>query len=127
MEQAHAFAMVKSNMENGLKNYKKELAEATHAKKVSEESLAQADKDLASTKAALKDDTHYVQDLNQRCMMEAQEWEVLHRDSVAELTALDSAKAILLKKFGAFIQAKSGQRLRLRMANTDDAKTPHSV
>jgi chromosome segregation ATPase len=56
-------------------------------------------------------------------MMEAQEWEVLHRDSVAELTALDSAKAILLKKFGAFIQAKSGQRLRLRMANTDDAKT----
>jgi len=123
MEQAHAFAMVKSNMENGLKNYKKELAEATHAKKVSEESLAQADKDLASTKAALKDDTHYVQDLNQRCMMEAQEWEVLHRDSVAELTALDSAKAILLKKFGAFIQAKSGQRLRLRMANTDDAKT----
>jgi len=122
MEKAHAFAMVKSNMEDGLKNFNKELAQATYAKKVSAEALAQAGKDLASTKAALKDDTHFVQDLNQRCLIEAQEWEVLHRDSVAELTALDSAKAILTKKFGALIQSRANQRLKLRWANADDAK-----
>jgi len=120
MENAHAFAMVRSNMENSLNSFKRELDESTYAKKVSAEALAQAEKDLGATKAALKDDTRFVQDLHQRCMIKAQEWEVLHRDSVAELTALDSAKAILTKKFGAFIQSHSDQRLKLRAASSDD-------
>jgi len=123
MENGHAFAMVKGNLENELKSRRQELAEATHAKQVSAEALAQADKDLASTKAAFQDDTHYVQDLHKKCMFDAQEWEVMYRDTVAELTALDKAKAILSKKFGALIQARSHQRLKLRASNADDAKT----
>jgi len=123
MESAHAFAMVKNGMENELKNFNKGLAETTYAKQVSSQALAQADKDLASTKTALKDDSHYVHDLKHSCMMKAQEWEVLHRDSVAELTALGSAKAILSKKFGVLIQSRVGQRLSLRATNNDDAKT----
>jgi len=78
---------------------------------------------LGSTKTALKDDSHYVHDLKHSCMMKSQEWEVLHRDSVAELTALGSAKAILSKKFGVLIQSRVGQRLSLRAAQNDDAKT----
>jgi len=123
MEKGHAFAMVRGDLENELKSRQKELAEATHAKQVSAEALAQADKDLASTKAALKDDSHYVQDLHKKCMFEAQEWEVTNRDSVAELTALDKAKAILSKKFGALIQSRSHQRLKLHLSTKDDAKT----
>jgi len=123
MENGHAFAMVRSNMENNLKSLNRELAETTHAKQVSTEALAGAERDLAAAKAALKDDTHFVQDLHQRCMIEAQDWEVLHRDSVAELTALDKAKAILSKKFGALLQSHTTQRLKLRAASAnDDAK-----
>jgi chromosome segregation ATPase len=121
---AHSFAMVKADLENELKSRQEELAKATHAKQVSTEALAQADKDLASTKAALKDDTHFVQDLHKKCMLEAQEWEITHRDSVAELTALDSAKAILSKKFAAsLLQTRSTQRLKLRLSSTGDAKS----
>jgi len=57
-------------------------------------------------------------------MLEAQEWEITHRDSVAELTALDSAKAILSKKFAAaLLETRSTQRLKLRSSNNDDAKS----
>jgi len=124
MGKAQSFAMVKADLENELKNFQDELAKATHAKQVSTEALAQADKDLASTKTALKDDTHFVRDLHKKCMLEAQEWEITHRDSVAELTALDSAKAILSKKFAAsLLQTRSTQRLKLRSSSTDDAKS----
>jgi len=50
-------------------------------------------------------------------MTESQEWEVLHRDTVAELMALDSAKAILSKKFESLPQSSTSQRLQLRSKN----------
>jgi len=124
MGKAQSFAMVKADLENELKSRQEELAKATHAKQVSTEALAQADKDLASAKSVLKDDTHFLHDLHKNCMLEAQEWEITHKDSVAELTALDSAKAILSKKFAAsLLETRSTQRLKLRSSNTDDAKS----
>jgi len=123
MEGSHAFSMLKNGMDNELNNFNQQLAETTHARQVSTQARAQAGKDLATTTAGLKDDSHYVQDLKHECMMKSQEWEVMHRDSVAELTALGSAKAILSKKFGVLLQSRTDQRLTLQLANNDDAKT----
>merc|ERR1719310_2431231 len=115
MEAAHAHAMVKQGMESEVKSLTEELAESTHAKAVATEADAVATKDLAAAKKGLQSDETYTRNLMHECMLKSQEWEVLHRDTVAELTALDKAKAILTKKF-ALVQASSTQRLKVRSA-----------
>merc|ERR1719183_2440957 len=111
--------LLKQGLENEIANSKKEMAESTNRKAGSAQALAGAQGDLATEKKGLSEDTSYLSDLKRDCQTRAQEFEVETRDNQAELTALGKAKAILLKKFAAFVQ--TGTKAKAR-DESDDAK-----
>merc|ERR1719305_1612330 len=95
------------------------MSESTNRKASTAQALAVAQGDLATEKKGLSEDSSYLSDLKRDCQTRAQEFEVETRDNQAELTALGKAKAILLKKFAAFVQ--TGTKAKARDEN-DDAK-----
>jgi len=125
MQSNHQHMLLKQGLDSEIKSTNNELAENTHGKQISTQSLAQAEKDLGIAKRALADDTAYVAELKRECMGKAQTWEVNHRDGLAELKALSSAKAILTKKFkAAFIESKVSLKLKASISSQgDDSKT----
>jgi len=125
MGKAQAHAMLKQSLENEIKSFKEELAEATQGKQVAAETAAQAEKDLAVEKKGLAGDSAYTHDLKRDCMVKSQEWEVNHRDSQAELKALSTAKGILAKKFAVFVQTTAKHKLQFKVplrSNGDSSK-----
>merc|ERR1719456_706644 len=80
------------------------MSQSTNNKAAAGQSLADAEGDLAVEQKGLAEDTSYVRDLKRDCQSRAGEFEVETKDNQAELTALGKAKAILLKKFAAFVQ-----------------------
>merc|ERR1719473_675283 len=114
--------MLKQGLGNQIANSKKEMSESTQKKASTQQALAQAEKDLAVEKKGLSEDEAYLRELKRDCQTRAAEFEVEANDNKAELTALESAKAILLKKFAAFVQ--TGAKVATRMASEveDDAK-----
>jgi len=111
--------LLKQGLENEIANSKKEMGESTNRKASTAQALAGAQGDLATEQKGLAEDTSYLSDLKRDCQTRAQEFEVETRDNQAELTALGKAKAILLKKFAAFVQ--TGTKAKARDEN-DDAK-----
>merc|ERR1719502_1951615 len=108
--------MLKQGLENEIKNMKQEKDESTSKSASTAAALAQAEKDIAVEKKGLAEDEAYLRDLKRDCQSRAGEFEVEAKDNQAELKALEAAKAILLKKFAAFVQ------VRARVAVSDDAK-----
>merc|ERR1719230_1266935 len=117
-------AMLKQGLENEIKNMNQEKDESTSKSASTAAALAQAEKDLATEKKSLAEDETYLRDLKRDCQGRASEFEVEAKDNQAELKALEAAKAILLKKFAAFVQtsAKARARVTVRDDDNDDAK-----
>merc|ERR1719375_366478 len=117
-------AMLKQGLENEIENMKQEKGESTSKSASTAAALAQAEKDLATEKKSLAEDETYLRDLKRDCQSRATDFEVEARDNQAELKALEAAKAILLKKFAAFVQtsAKARARVTVRDDDNDDAK-----
>merc|ERR1719443_1377886 len=113
-------AMLKQGLENEIKNMKKEKDESTSKSASTAAALAQAEKDIAVEKNGLAEDEKYLRDLKRDCQSRAGDFEVEAKDNQAELKALEAAKAILLKKFAAFVQVRS--RVAVRDDVSDDAK-----
>merc|ERR1719326_1191874 len=97
----HSYAMLKQGLENEVAGMKKEKDESTKKSAEAAATAAQAEEDLALEKKGLSEDTTYLRELKRDCQTRASEFEVMARDSKAELTALSKAKAILQKKFAA--------------------------
>merc|ERR1719478_1101623 len=113
-------AMLKQGLENEIKNMNKEKDESTSKSASTAQALAQAEKDIAVEKQGLAEDEKYLRDLKRDCQSRAGEFEVEAKDNQAELKALEAAKAILLKKFAAFVQVRA--RVAVRDDVSDDAK-----
>merc|ERR1719428_2674889 len=117
-------AMLKQGLENEIKSMKQEKDESTSKSASTAAALAQAEKDLAIEKKSLAEDESYLRDLKRDCQSRAEGFEVEAKDNQAELKALEAAKAILLKKFSAFVQTSAKARARAAAGDsvTDDAK-----
>jgi len=113
-------AMLKQGLENEIKNLNKEKDESTSKSASTAQALAQAEKDIAVEKQGLAEDEKYLRDLKRDCQSRAGEFEVEAKDNQAELKALEAAKAILLKKFAAFVQVRA--RVAVRDDVSEDAK-----
>jgi len=113
-------AMLKQGLENEIKNMKKEKDESTSKSASTAAALAQAEKDIAVEKGGLAEDEKYLRDLKRDCQSRAGDFEVEAKDNQAELKALEAAKAILLKKFAAFVQVRA--RVAVRDDVSDNAK-----
>merc|ERR1719446_369664 len=112
-------ALLKQGLENEIKNMKQEKDESTTKSASTAQGLAQAEKDLATEKSGLAEDESYLRDLKRDCQSAASQFEVEAKDNQAELKALGAAKAILLKKFAAFVE--TGSKTRASVAMRDDA------
>merc|ERR1719443_595497 len=117
-------ALLKQGLENEIKTMKKEKDESTTKSASTAQSLAQAEKDLATEKGGLAEDESYLRDLKRDCQSAAGQFEVEAKDNQAELKALGAAKAILLKKFAALVETGSKTRARTSVPDdvNDDAK-----
>merc|ERR1719446_2052731 len=113
-------AMLKQGLENEIKNLNKEKDESTSKSASTAAALAQAEKDIAVEKNGLAEDEKYLRDLKRDCQSRAGDFEVEAKDNQAELKALEAAKAILLKKFAAFVQVRA--RVAMRDDVSDNAK-----
>merc|ERR1719316_1507011 len=112
-------ALLKQGLENEIKTMKQEKDESTAKSASTAQALAQAEKDLTTEKSGLAEDESYLRDLKRDCQSAAGQFEVEAKDNQAELKALGAAKAILLKKFAAFVE--TGSKTRARVAMRDDA------
>merc|ERR1719478_587241 len=123
-ESLMSHAMLKQGLENEIKNMKQEKDESTSKSASTAAALAQAEKDLAVEKNGLAEDEKYLRDLKRDCQSRAGDFEVEAKDNQAELKALEAAKAILLKKFSAFVQMSAKARAHEAVGDsvTDDAK-----
>merc|ERR1719446_1390762 len=117
-------ALLKQGLENEIKNMNQEKSESTSKSASTAQALAQAEKDIATEKSGLAEDESYLRDLKRDCQSRAGEFEVEAKDNQAELKALEAAKAILQKKFAAFVQtsAKARARVALRDGVNDETK-----
>merc|ERR1719387_611668 len=113
-------SLLKQGLENEIKTMKQEMAESTSKSASTAQALAQAEKDIAVEKQGLAEDEKYLRDLKRDCQSRAGEFEVEAKDNQAELKALEAAKAILLKKFAAFVQVRA--RVAVRDDVSEDAK-----
>merc|ERR1719379_1686388 len=100
-------ALLKQGLENEIKSMKQEKDESTSKSASTGVALADAEKSLAVEQKGLEEDTKYLRDLKRDCQSRAGEFEVEAKDNQAELKALEAAKAILLKKFSAFVQVRT--------------------
>jgi len=126
-EAAMAHSSVKQNLDNEISNMNAQLKDATYAKQVSTESLAQAEKDRALEKKVHAEDSATQADLKHDCNSKAQNYEVEHRDASKAVKAMIEAEKILKAKFGAsLLETGVAQRVAIRgalQAASDDGKT----
>jgi len=122
-----AHGSVKQNLDNEISNMNAQLKDATHAKQVSAEALAQAEKDLALEKKVHAEDSATQSDLKHDCNSKAQNYEVEHRDASKAVKAMIEAETILKAKFGSsLLETGVAQRVATRVAvraASDDGKT----
>jgi len=116
-EAAMAHASVKQNLDNELANMDSQLKDAAHAKQVSTESLAQAEKDLALEKKVRAEDAATQKDLKHDCNSKAQTYEVEYRDASKAVKAMVEAEHILKAKFGSSLLETSVARRVASHAN----------
>merc|ERR1719487_2214388 len=95
------FDMLKQKLEDMIANGDKVMAETEKAKATAEGELATASKTLAEGESHLKD-------LQQECMAKAEEYETSQHERSEELTALDTAKKVLLEKTGGAAEREYG-------------------
>jgi chromosome segregation ATPase len=111
METAHAYAMLKQGLEDEIAVLKKQLSEATQQKSVQEETLHQAEGDLATTQKTLADDTSYLEELTQSCSAKAAEWAARQKDAGEEMGAIAKAKEVLSEGVKVFLQTATTMRV----------------
>merc|ERR1719472_520625 len=101
MNAAFDFKMLKQKLEDAIAFGEKTLAETKKAKAAAEEAKATAEGELETASKNLSDDETHLKDLQQECMISAEEDTESKTARAEELEALATAKKILEEKTGA--------------------------
>merc|ERR1719482_992876 len=111
MEAAHAYALLKQGLEDGIAVAKKQLGEATLTRSTTEEELHVAETALSETQQDLAADTKYLEELKQSCTIKATEWANRQKQAGEETAAIVKAKEVLSEGVKVFLQTSS-RRMR---------------
>merc|ERR1719420_2324429 len=114
------YDMLKQKLEDMMANGEKVMDDAEEAKAAATGELDTASKTLSDSETHLKD-------LQQECMAKAEEYETSQHSRSEELTALDTAKKVLLEKTAgaaerkySFIQVSAKTRVGVRAKQAKD-------
>merc|ERR1719265_2209226 len=109
------YEMLKGSLTDQIKFANKELDEAKTSKSASEEGKATAEGDLGVTTADLEEDKNTLGSLHHDCMTKANEFETETKSRGEELTALATAKKIVIEATSlaqtSFLQISTGSDL----------------
>jgi len=126
MEAAHAFALLKQGLEDGIAVAKKQLGESTLTRSTTEEELHSADTALSETQQDLAADTKYLEELKQSCTMKATEWANRQKQAGEETAAITKAKDVLSEGVKVFLQV-STRRVRKSVLDAADGSRSQVV
>jgi len=121
------YDMLKQKLEDMMANGEKVMDETKKAKAAAEEAKATAQGELDTASKTLSDSETHLKDLQQECMAKAEEYETSQHSRSEELTALDTAKKVLVEKTAgaaereySFIQVSAKTRVGVRAKQAKD-------
>jgi len=121
------YDMLKQKLEDMIANGDKVMDETKKAKAAAEEAKATAQGELDTASKTLADSESHLKDLQQECMAKAEEYETSQHSRSEELTALDTAKKILVEKTAgaaereySFVQLSAKTRVGVRAKQAKD-------
>merc|ERR1719235_1436842 len=121
------YDMLKQKLEDMMANADKVMDETKKAKAAAEEAKAIAQGELDTASKTLSDSETHLKDLQQECMAKAEEYETSQHSRSEELTALDTAKKVLVEKTAgaadreySFIQVSAKTRVGARAKQAKD-------
>merc|ERR1719337_675714 len=127
MNSAFDFKMLKQKLEDMMANGEKVMAETKKAKATAEEAKATATGELDTASKTLSESETHLKDLQNECMAKAEEYETSQHSRSEELTALDTAKKVLVEKTAgaadreySFIQVSAKTRVGARAKQAKD-------
>merc|ERR1719160_2319133 len=120
MEAAHAYALVKQGLEDGLAVAKKQLTEDTLMRSTTEEELHEAEAALAETQKVLATDSDYLAECKQSCEAKAIQWTVRKKSAAEEMAAIEQAKTTLSEGVPTFLQ--TGARVQAAADSEDEVR-----
>merc|ERR1719267_442392 len=121
------YDMLKQKLEDMMANGEKVMDETKKAKAAAEEAKAIASGELDTASKTLSEGESHLKDLQNECMAKAEEYETSQHSRSEELTALDTAKKILVEKTAgaaereySFIQVSAKTRVGVRAKQAKD-------
>jgi len=123
MEAAHAFALLKQGLEDGISVAKKQLGEATLTRSTTEEELHAAEAALTETQETLAADTKYLEELKQSCTMKATEWATRQKQAGEETAAITKAKEVLSEGVKVFLQTSSRRTRKSALDASENSRS----
>merc|ERR1719389_1323637 len=122
MEAAHAFALLKQGLEDGIKVAKKQLSQATQTRSTTEEEQYEAETSLKETQETLAADTKYLEELKQSCGTKATEWAARQKQASEETAAIEKAKEVLSEGVKVLLQTSTRTKTRKLKLGGDDTR-----
>merc|ERR1719409_1022676 len=107
MGDAHNFEMLKSGLEDEIKNGNEKLSLATSGKAANQEAKADAEAKLVETQKSKAADEEYAGTLKTECETNAAQWAERQKSASEEMGAIEKAKDILVSGVKAFMQVAS--------------------
>merc|ERR1719183_2531949 len=104
MGDAHTFEMLKSGLEDEIKNGNEKLSLATSGKAANKEAKADAEAKLVETQKSKAADEEYAGTLKTECETKATQWAERQKSATEEMGAIEKAKEILVSGVTAFMQ-----------------------
>merc|ERR1719409_1813246 len=104
MGDAHNFEMLKSGLEDEIKNGNEKLSIATSGKAANQEAKADAEAKLVETQKSKAADEEYAGTLKTECETKATQWAERQKSATEEMGAIEKAKEILVSGVTAFMQ-----------------------
>merc|ERR1719453_1514157 len=126
MEAAHAYALLKQGLEDGIAVAKKQLGEATLTRSTTEEELHVAETALSETQQDLAADTKYLEELKQSCTIKATEWANRQKQAGEETAAIVKAKEVLSEGVKVFLQTSTRRATPGRRSCRSSGRWPRS-
>jgi hypothetical protein len=120
MEAAHAFALLKQGLDDGVAVAKKQLTEDTLMRSTTEEELHNSEASLAETQKVLSTDTEYLAECKQSCEAKAIQWTVRKKSAAEEMAAIEQAKTTLSEGVPTFLQ--TGARVQAKADGEDEVR-----
>merc|ERR1719298_355129 len=121
------YDMLKQKLEDMMANADKVMDETKKAKAAAEEAKAIAQGELDTASKTLSDSESHLKDLQQECMAKAEEYETSQHSRSEELTALDTAKKVLVEKTAgaadreySFIQVSAKTKVGMKAKQAKD-------